>query len=149
MELSLFLPLLLFYLCFTFVLSGIATRLLPTFAINGSTFLLLVCTALCFSAFTQLIFSFAKNAGRGLLLLIFLGLLMILVAGGFLPYAFLPKSFSRLSAFLPLGACLTGLRRAIMGTPELKDILLPLFHAGILFGLLVLLSLFRRKEVRA
>ena len=149
MELSLFLPLFLFYLTFTFLLGGIANYLLPSFSFNGSIVLLLLCTALCFSVFTQLIFSFAKNAGHGLLLLTFLGLLMILVAGGFLPYAFLPKSFSRLSAFMPLGACLTGLRKAVGGIPELWDITLPLCHTAVLFGLLVLLSLFRRKEVRA
>lgn len=149
MELSLFLPLFLFYLAFTFLLGGITQHILPTFTLNGSTALLLLSTALCFSVFTQLIFSFAKNAGRGLLLLTFLGLLMILVAGGFLPYAFLPKSFPQISAFLPLGACLMGLRKAVGGTPALWDILIPLFHAGMLFGLLVLLSLFRRKEVRS
>ena len=149
MEFSLFLPLFLFYLVFTFLLGGIASKLLPAFTLNGSTVLLLLCTALCFSVFTQLIFSFAKNAGRGLLLLTFLGLLMILVAGGFLPYAFLPKGFPQISSFLPLATCLTGLRKAIGGTPELWDILLPLFHAAILFGLLILLSLFRRKEVRS
>lgn len=149
MELTLFLPLFLFYLAFTFLLGGLATKLLPAFAFNGSTALLLLTTALCFSVFTQLIYSFAKNAGRGLLLLTFLGLLMILVAGGFLPYAFLPKSFPRFSAFLPLGACLTGLRKAVGGMPGLWDILFPLFHSILLFGLLVLLSLFRRKEVRS
>jgi len=149
MEFSLFLPLFLFYLIFTFLLGGIASKLLPTFTLNGSSVLLLLCTALCFSVFTQLIYSFAKNAGRGLLLLTFLGLLMILVAGGFLPYAFLPKSFPQISALLPLASCLAGLRKALGGTPELRDILLPLFHAAILFGLLVLLSLFRRKEVRS
>ena len=149
MELSLFLPLFLFYLVFTFLLGGITTHFLPTFTLNGSSVLLLLCTALCFSVYTQLIFSFAKNAGRGLLLLTFLGLLMILVAGGFLPYAFLPKSFPQISAFLPLSACLTGLRKTIGGTLGLWELLIPLFHALILFGLLILLSLFRRKEVRA
>jgi hypothetical protein len=149
MELSLFLPLFLFYLTFIFLLGGFAHRLLPTFTFNGSTVLLLLSTALCFSAFTQLIFSFAKNAGRGLLLLFFLGLLMILIAGGFLPYAFLPKSFSQISVFLPLGACLAGLRKAIGGVPELWDILLPLFHSVMLMFFLVLLSLFHRKEVRS
>ncbi len=149
MELSLFLPLFLFYLVFTFLLGGIATKLLLDFTLNGSTALLLLTTALCFSVFTQLIYSFAKNAGRGLLLLTFLGLLMILVAGGFLPYAFLPKNFSQISAVLPLSACLTALRKTVGGTPGLWDILFPLCHAVLLFGLLVLLSLFRRKEVRS
>ncbi len=149
MELSLFLPLFLFYLVSTFLLGGIAQHILPTFTLNGSTGLLLLCTTLCFSVFTQLIFSFAKNAGRGLLLLTFLGLLMILIAGGFLPYAFLPKSFPRISTFLPLSACLTGLRKTVSGTLHLWDIIIPLFHAGILTALLVLLSLFRRKEVRS
>lgn len=149
MELSLFLPLFLFYMTFTFLLGGIAHKLLPAFTFNGNTVLLLFGTALCFSVYTQLIFSFAKNAGRGLLLLIFLGLLMILIGGGFLPYAFLPKNFPQLSLFLPLGACLSGLRKAINGTPGLLDALFPLFHAVVLFCLLVVLSLCCRKEVRS
>ncbi len=149
MEASLFLPLFLFYLAFTFILGGLAQRFLPTFTFSSSTVLLLLGTALCFSVFTQLIYSFAKNAGRGLLLLTFLGLLMILIAGGFLPYAFLPKSFPRISVFLPLGSCLSGLRKALSGTLNTWDIIFPFCHAAVLSLLLITLSLFRRKEVRS
>ena len=148
LELSLFLPLTGFYLVFTFLLGIAVSMLLPDFIFTGLTILFFVGTALCFSAFTQFIFSFAKNAGRGLLLFTFLGLLMILIAGGFLPYAFLPDSFPKLASFLPLGACLSGLRKAVSGALSLRDSLLPLLHAVLLCGLLALLSLFRRKEVR-
>lgn len=147
-ELSLFLPLTLFYLIVIISLSSIAHTLLPSFVFSGSTVLFLLCTALCFSAFTQLIYSFAKNAGQGLFLFTFLGLLMILCGGGFLPYAFLPRFCSGLAPFLPLGACLTGLRKAIGGALSPGDGLLLLLHTLLLLCLLFLLSLFRRKEVR-
>ncbi len=148
LELSLFLPLALFYLIFTYLLGGIAAFLLPNFAFSGSALLFLGCMALCFSAYTQLIFSLAKNAGRGFLLFSFLGLLMILLAGGFLPYAFLPNFFATLTPFLPLGACLSSLRRLVAGSLTLWDTLLPVLHTVLLLGLLALLSVFRRKEVR-
>lgn len=148
MEISLFLPLILFYLTIVFALAGITHLFLPTLAWSGSTILFLVCLALCFSAFTQLTFSVAKNAGRGFLLFTFLGLLMILLAGGFLPYAFLPDFFSGLAPFFPLSACLTGLRKALGGVLSLKDNLLLLLHTAILLGLLATLSLFFRKEER-
>ncbi|MBR2409099.1 MAG: ABC transporter permease [Lachnospiraceae bacterium] len=148
MELSLFLPLTLFYLMFTFALAALARRFLPGLTFSGSSVLFFVCMALCFSAYTQLIFSFAKNAGQGLLIFTFLGLLMILFAGGFLPYAFLPKLFSVLTPVLPLGACLSGLRSLVGGALSLWDTLLLLLHTVILLGLLIALSLLNRKEVR-
>lgn len=148
LELSLFLPLCLFYLILTFFLGGVAHFLLPGLTFTGATVLFLVCLALCFTAFTQLLFSFTKNAGHGLLLFIFLGLFMILFGGGFLPYAFLPDLCTDLTPMLPLAACLAGLRRAITGALSFTDGLLLLLHSGILTGLLVLLSLFGRKEVR-
>jgi len=147
LELSLFLPLTLFYLIFVFLLGGIAHLLLPNLSLSGSTLFFYACLALCFSAFTQLIYSFAKNAGQGLLLFTFLGPFMILFAGGFLPYAFLPDFFSALTTFLPLGTGLAGLRNAVGGEPALTYSLLLLLHTGILLGLLIVLSLFRRKEV--
>ena len=148
LELSLFIPLVLFYFVLTFALSGITHLLLPDFVFSGTTVLFLSCMAICFSAYTQLLFSLAKNVGRGFLLFSFLGLLMILLAGGFLPYAFLPTFFSKLTPFLPLSACLSSLRKAVGNALTLWDSLLPLLHSVILLGLLVLLSLFRRKEVR-
>lgn len=147
-ELSLALPLTLFYLCLTFLLGGITSVLLPDFKFSGTAVLFFVCTAFCFSAYTQLIFSFAKNAGQGFLIYSFLGLFMILLAGGFLPYAFLPGFFSKLSPFLPLGACLSSLRKLAGGALTLWDMLLPVLHTALLWGLLALLSLSRRKEVR-
>lgn len=148
LELSLFLPLTLFYLIFVFLLGGIARLLLPSFTLSGGTLFFYACLALCFSAFTQLIFSFAKNAGQGFLLFTFLGLFMILFAGGFLPYAFLPDFFSDLTPFLPLSTGLAGLRSGVNGTPELRYSLLLLLHSSIQIGLLAVLSLVRRKEVR-
>lgn len=148
MELSLFLPLTLFYLFFAFLLGGVARIILPEFTFSGSTVLFFVCIALCFSAFTQLIYSFAKNAGQGLLIFSFLGLLMILFAGGFLPHAFLPNFFTELTPFLPLSACLYTLRKLVGDALSYGDILLLLCHTVVLLGLLTALSLLRRKEVR-
>ncbi len=148
LELSLFLPLFFFYLILTFLLGGIAHLLLPGLIFTGATALFLVCLTLCFTVFTQLLFSFTKHTGHGLLLFIFLGLFMILFGGGFLPYAFLPDICSDLTPLLPLSACLTGLRRAVTGTLSLTDSLLLLLHFLVLSGLLALLSLFSRKEVR-
>ena len=148
LELSLFLPLALFYVILTFILGGVTQILLPGISLSGTSLLFLVCLALCFSAYTQLVFSFAKNAGRGLLLFIFLGLLMILLGGGFLPYAFLPDFCSGLTPFLPLSSCLTGLRRLVSGVLSLTDSLSLLIHFGVLSGLLLLLSRFVREEVQ-
>lgn len=148
MELSLFLPLALFYIILTFILGGVAQILLPDVSLSGTSLLFLLCLALCFSAYTQLVFSFAKNAGRGLLLFIFLGLFMILLGGGFLPYAFLPDFCSVLTPFLPLGSCLMGLRRLVSGALSLTDSLSLLIHFGVLAGLLLLLSRFDREEVQ-
>lgn len=147
LELSLFLPLCLFYLILSFFLGSITHVLFPGFTFTATSSLFLVCTALCFTAFTQLIFSFAKNTGHGLLLFIFLGLFMISIGGGFLPYAFLPNLCTDLTPILPLSACLAGLRRAVTGALSFTDCLLLLLHFGVLLGLLVLLSLFGRKEV--
>ena len=146
-ELSLFLPLGLFYLILTLCLGGIAHVLLPELRFTGATALFLLCLALCFTAFTQLVFSFTKNTGHGLLLFLFLGLFMILFGGGFLPYAFLPDLCTDLTPFLPISACLAGLRRAVTGALSLTDGLLLLLHFGVLSGLLMLLSLFGRREV--
>ena len=148
LELSLFLPLTLFYLVVVFGLGTIASHILPNLQFSGTLTFFLACLALCLSAFTQLIFSFAKNAGRGLLLFLFLGLLMILFGGGLFPYAFLPASFSDLTPVLPLSAGLAGLRKAMGGALSLTDSLLLLLHTAILLGLLAALSLLRRKEVR-
>ena len=148
MELSLFLPLTLFYLVFVFALGGIAALLLPDLFFSGLTVFYLFCTALCFSAYTQLIFSFARNTGQGLLLFSFLGLFMTLFAGGFLPYAFLPDFFTSLTPVLPLSACLAGLRKMVGATLSLQDILFLFLHTVVLLGLLITLSLCRRKEVR-
>ncbi len=147
LELSLFLPLSLFYVILTFLLGGAARILLPGFSLSGTAILFLMCLPLCFSAYTQLLFSFAKNAGRGLLLFIFLSLFMILLGGGFLPYAFLPDFCSGLTPFLPLGSCLVGLRRLVAGTLSLIDILSLWVHFAVLSGLLILLSRFVREEV--
>ena len=147
-ELSLALPLTLFYLFLTLVLEGVTACILPGFAFSGTALLFFVCMALCFSAYTQLVFSFAKNAGQGFLIFSFLGLFMILLAGGFLPYAFLPGFFSKVTPFLPLSACLSSLRKLAGGAMTLWDMLLPVLHTALLWGLLALLSFSRRKEVR-
>jgi len=149
LELSLFVPLVLFYLLFVFLLGGIASVLLPAVTFSGISVLYLVCTALCFATYTQLIFSVMKNTGRGLLLFIFLGLLMIVLGGGFLPYAFLPDLCSDLTPYVPLSACLAGIRRLAGGVVTIGDCLLLLIHALLLSGALVVLSVFRRKEVRS
>ena len=149
LELSLFVPLVLFYLIFVFLLGGIASVLLPAVSFTGFSVLYLGCTALCFAAYTQFIYSFTKNAGRGLLLFLFLGLFMIVVGGGFLPYAFLPDICSRLTPYLPLSAALSGLRRLAGGVVTLQDSLILFCHALLLFGALAALSALRRKEVRS
>lgn len=147
LELSLFIPLVLFYLLFVFLLGGIASVLLPAFTFSGISVLYLICTALCFAVYTQLLFSVTKNTGRGLLLFIFLGLLMIVLGGGFLPYAFLPDICSDLTPYVSLSACLAGIRRVSAGVVTIGDCLLLLAHTLLLFGALMTLSVLRRKEV--
>jgi len=148
LEISLFLPLTLFYLILVFLFGGLSACFLPGIALSPVVCFCLTAMGICFSAFTQLVFSFARNAGQGLLLFFFLGLLMILFAGGFLPYAFLPKSFSRVAPFLPLSACLLDLRKIVGNALTIYDSLYLLLHSAVLLGILALLSHGRRKEVR-
>lgn len=148
-EASLYLPLVLFYL-FAVAFLGFSTYLLlPELTFTPSALLFLLCMALCLAAFTQVVFSLFRNAGRGLLAYTFVGLLMIFLAGGFLPYAFLPNTFAILPPFLPLGACLSGLRRLPGNALTLQDSLPLLAHTAVLFLLLAGLSALRRREVQA
>ncbi|MCH5272074.1 MAG: ABC transporter permease [Lachnospiraceae bacterium] len=148
-EASLFLPLLLFYLLAAALLCAAASLLLPEVSFSPILAAFLFCVVLCLSVFTQVIFSLFQNAGRGLLAFSFLGLFMIFLSGGFLPYAFLPASFSSLTPFLPLGACLLGFRKFFGEALGTQDILLILTHTAALCLLLWLISFFRRKEARA
>lgn len=147
LEISLFLPLMLFYLFVVFLLGYAATILMPALAPSPMIILFMFCIALCLSAYTQVMFTLLKNAGRGLLAFSFVGLLMIFLSGGFLPYAFLPNIFAKLTPFLPFGACLSGLRKLVGGSLSQQDCLLVLAHTGFLFLCLCILSFARRKEV--
>lgn len=148
MEISLFLPLLLFYLFVVFFLSLGVFLLFPQFSPSPASLLFLFCTALCLSVYTQVLFSLFQNAGRGFLAFSFLGLLMIFLSGGFLPYAFLPAVFDSLTPFLPLGACLTGLRRLAGNALTLSDSLPLLLHTFVLLLFGGFLSFLRRKGER-
>jgi len=106
-------------------------------------------TAFCLAAYIQIMFSMFQNAGRGLLAYTFTGLLMIFMAGGFLPFAFLPNIFAKLTPYLPLGACLSGLRKLLGDALTIQDSLLVTIHTAVLFLLLAVLSFLRRKEVQA
>lgn len=146
LELSLLLPLLLYYLFIVFVLSkGLAAFIPEINSLYHLNFFLL-CIALCLTAYTQFVFTLFKNAGRGLLAFSFLGLFMIFISGGFLPYAFLPASFYKLTPYLPFGSCLTGLRKIIGGTLTIADCTPLLYHSGALFLCLCVLLFVRRKE---
>ncbi|MDD6037091.1 MAG: ABC transporter permease [Lachnospiraceae bacterium] len=147
LEASRFLPFVLFYLFFVFALGGLALILFPDLSLSASAVLFLICTALCFSACTQLVFSLFRNAGQGLLAFTFSGLFMILFAGGFLPYAFLPDFFSGLTPFLPFSACLKGLRRLAAASLAPKDSFILLIHTALALFLLAVCSLIRGKEV--
>lgn len=149
LEASLYLPLVLFYLFAVLLLSFGTSLLLPEFTFSPITVLFLFSVVLCLSAYTQVLFSLFQNAGRGLLGYTFAGLLMIFLAGGFLPYAFLPNIFAKLTPYLPLGACLTGLRKLIGDALTLQDSLLVFVHTLVLLLLLTGLSVLRRKEVAA
>lgn len=149
LDASLFLPLVLFYLFAVLLLSFGASFLLPEFTFSPVTVLFLFSLVLCLSAYTQVLFSLFRNAGRGLLGYTFTGLLMIFLAGGFLPYAFLPNIFATLTPYLPFGACLMGLRKLIGAALTLQDSLLVFVHTLILLLLLAGLSVLRRKEVAA
>lgn len=148
LEASLFLPLVLFYLCYGFLLYGIASLFLPALCFTGASILFLVCMALCFAACTQLVFSLFGDAGRGLLGFCFFGLLMLLVGGGLLPFAFLPRFFSALTPFLPLSACLMGLRRLAGDALTLSDSLLLILHTAMMLVLSGTVSLLRKKGGR-
>lgn len=146
LEASLYLPLVLFYIVTTvFLVSGsIPFRSENTF--SAASFLFLLSVVLCLAAYTQFIFSLFRDVGRGFLAYTFSGLLMIFMAGGFLPYAFLPHIFSVLTPYLPLGSCLSGFRRFLAGTLTTQDSLALLAHTAVLLLLLTALSLLRRKE---
>lgn len=146
LEASLFLPLVLFYLCYIVLLYGVASAFLPSLCFTSSSVLFLVCMAFCFAACTQLIFFLFGNAGRGLLGFCFFGLLMVLIGGGFLPFAFLPRLFSTLTPFLPLSACLMELRRLVGDALTLSDSLFLIVHTVVMLFLLGILSFVRRRE---
>lgn len=146
-EASLFLPLFLFYLLITAGLSATAMVLLPEITFSLTAVFYLLCVALCFSAYTKLIFSLLQNAGRGLLAYTFLGLFMLFIGGGFLPYAFLPTLFSKLTPFLPLSACLSGMRTLFGDAVAPASCLILLAHTGVMLLLLFVLSMLRRREV--
>lgn len=145
MEASLFLPLVLFYCFAVLLLSFGGSVLLPELTFSPTAIFFLFCLILCLSVYTQVLFSLFRNAGRGFLIFSFSGLLMIFAAGGFLPYAFLPAVFNSLTPFLPLGACLAGLRRLAGDALTIKDTLLILAHTAALLPLLGLFSFLRRK----
>ena len=147
-EASLYLPMALFYLLALALLSLAASLLLPEIVFTPSALLFLLGIALCLAAYTQVVFSLFRNAGRGLLAYTFVGLLMIFLAGGFLPYAFLPNTFATLTPYLPLGACLSGLRRFIGNALTLQDCLFMFVHTAVLCLLLAGLSALLRKEVQ-
>ncbi|MGN1085245.1 MAG: ABC transporter permease, partial [Lachnospiraceae bacterium] len=149
LEASLFLPRVLFYLTAAFFLTLAASFLLPELSLSPAALWFLFCVVLCLAAYTQFVFRLLGNAGRGLLAFSFFGLLMLFLAGGFLPYAFLPAAFHKLTRFVPLGSCLTGLRRLAGNAVTLQDSLPVLLHAAVLLLLLALLCCFRRKEVHA
>lgn len=148
-EASQYLPLVLFYLITVGGLTVAASLLFPTLALSPTVLCFLFSTVLCLAAYTQVIFSLFRNAGRGLLAYTFTGLLMIFLAGGFLPYAFLPNIFATLAPYFPLGSCLTGLRKLFGDALTMQDSLFVLAHTAVLFLLLVSLSFLRRKEVSA
>lgn len=146
LEASLYLPFVLFYIVTTVFLISCSIPFLSENTFSAVSFLFLFGAVLCLAAYTQFIFSLFRDAGRGFLAYTFSGLLMIFVAGGFLPYAFLPHIFSILTPYLPLGACLSGFRRFLAGTLTTQDSLTLLAHTAVLLLLLTALSLLRRKE---
>ncbi|WP_434310851.1 ABC transporter permease [Hominifimenecus sp. rT4P-3] len=76
---------------------------------------MLLPTISCACALTVFFYQAAPTAGSGSLLIFCTSVGMMFLAGGFVPSAFLPESFERISRFLParwmiqnVGACLTG-----------------------------------------
>lgn len=148
-EASLCLPLALFYLVATTLLMFAVSALFPEFSFSPVVLFFLLGMVLCLAAYTQLLFTLFRNAGRGLLAYTFSGLLMIFLSGGFLPYAFLPNHLATFTPFLPLGACLSGLRRLLVNGLTFADGFLLLAHTIFLFLLLAGLSVFHGREVAA
>lgn len=106
MEASLFLPLVLFY-CFAVLLLSLGgSVLLPELTLSPTAVLFLFCLILCLSAYTQVLFSLFRNAGRGFLVFSFSGLLMIFTAGAFFLTPFCPPYLIRLPRFFRLAPVL-------------------------------------------
>lgn len=148
-EASLCLPFVLFYLAAASLLMFAVFVLFPEVSFSPVVLFFLLGMVLCLAAYTQLLFTLFRNAGQGLFAYTFSGLLMLFSSGGFLPYAFLPNHLTALTPFLPLGACLSGLRRLFVNGLTFADGFLLLAHVIFLFLLLAGLSAFREKEVAA
>ena len=148
-ELSMFLPLLLFYALLVAGLFAAVCCFLGKITLSAATLCFLGSTVLCITLFAQLIFRLFAETGRGILVFLFGGLFMIFLAGGFLPYAFLPVLFQKITPYLPLGAILSGLRHLFGAAPVTADTSAVLLHCLVLFGLFLPVCLFLRKEDNA
>lgn len=121
--LCLFLPLFLVESLFTFSLYFIFTAIagsqkfgLPdfgSFAVSRSALLYLLLLSLCISFYIFFSFRLLSETGRGILFFLFSGLFMLFIAGGFLPYAFLPAFFQKLTPFFPVSGCLLAFRHLL------------------------------------
>ena len=148
-EFSLFAPLFLFYSLLTAASVAIAGRILGGISVTTLPLCFLVSVVLCLALYAQLVFRFFADAGRGLLVFLFSGLFMIFIAGGFLPYAFLPVLFQKLTPLLPFGAILNGLRHLFGNTLTTADVANVLWHCLALTLVLLPVSIFFRKEEHA
>lgn len=145
-EFSLFLPLFSLYLLLSGGLFLVLSKTLGPFPVNFVLLCFLFASSLCISLYTQLIFRLFRDAGRGLLVFLFCSFFLIFLAGGFLPYAFLPVLFQKMTPFLPLGAILTGLRHLCAGALSLKDTERVLLYCAVLLVLFLPANCLIRRE---
>lgn len=145
-EFSLFLPLFLLYLLLTCGLFSVLQRFLTTVSLNRTNLCFLLLTAFCLTMLVQLIYRVFSDTGRGILVFLFSGLMMIFLAGGLLPYAFLPAVFQKIAVYLPLGSCLIGLRHLTAGVVTTSDLVGLLFHSAILCLLFLFVCFLRNRK---
>lgn len=146
-EAALFLPLFCFITGSTALLSFALSFILPEFSLSPAGLILLLILSLCMTLYTELLFRLFRQSGKGLLSHLFFGITMLFLGGGFLPFAFLPKFFQKISVLLPFGSCLVSFRKLLSGALTYADCLFPVLHCLLLGLFVILIPLLQTKEV--
>lgn len=93
------------------------------------------CLPLAFSvaAFFHMVFSFSKNEGFGMLLLLGLDAIMLICSGGIIPIVYFPAVIQKIGSYLPLTFWMDYLQRVFFGKDFGQQIIMELIIGTICF----------------